>query len=321
MSAFTKHPFVVSLLAISLSFSGAAYGYAQNATPEANTTTNDSPKIIAKGEGFVVTEDELALSETDQGIDLSSIPADQRQEILVNLIIDMKAAASLAKAEKLDQSEKFQKRLEYTTLKVLADEYMSTELKKKVTPESLKALYDKLAKEVKPEQEVRASHILVKTEEEIKQVQERLKAGEKFEVVAKEKSIDGSKEAGGDLGFFTKERMVPKFADAAFALEVGKISEPVQTEFGWHIILVQEKRERPLPSFDEVKDQLETYQIRITQQEIVKEIREKTKVERLDLPKKDETRVDSTKPVKDDNTSNSTAEKETPEPSKEPSKK
>ena len=106
---------------------------------------------------------------------------------------------------------------------------------------------------MKPEEEIHARHILVATEAEAKEIKERLKKGEDFATVAKEKSKDPSAE-GGDLGFFGRGQMLKPFEDAAFALKDGEISDPVQTQFGWHIIKVEEKRTRPLPTFDQVKD-------------------------------------------------------------------
>ena len=103
--------------------------------------------------------------------------------------------------------------------------------------------YDEAAKAQKPETEIHARHILVPTEAEAQAALKRVKAGEDFAKVAKEVSKDPGSE-GGDLGWFTKDRMVPEFADAAFKLEPGQISEPVKSPFGWHIIQVEEKRAR-----------------------------------------------------------------------------
>ena len=122
-----------------------------------------------------------------------------------------------------------------------------------MTEADAKKIYDEKIVQLKPEQEVHARHILVATEAEAKEVAERLKKGEDFATVAKEKSKDTGAE-GGDLGFFARGQMLKPFEDAAFALDVGQISEPVQTQFGWHIIKVEEKRDQPLPTFDQVKE-------------------------------------------------------------------
>ena len=134
---------------------------------------------------------------------------------------------------------------------------------------------------MKSEPEVRTRHILVGSEDEAKQIAERLKKGEDFAALAKEKSKDTTA-VGGELGFFTRGRMIKEFEDAAFALEVGKISEPVQTQFGWHIIKVEEKRERPLPSFDEVKDAITVQLVQQKAQEVLTGLQKEAKIEILD---------------------------------------
>ena len=267
----------------------SGFALAQTASPPAPTSeqATDSSKILAEGEGFNVTENDITLAAEDQGIDLRGVSDSMKRDVLISLVADIKAMASLAKAEKLDQTENFKNHLEYVYTKTLADEYLKAELKKRVTPKSLEELYEKLTKEVSPEQEVKAGHILLKTEEEAKKILERLNAGEDFAILARENSIDPTaKDNSGDLGYFTKERTIPDFSKVAFETEIGKISAPVKTEFGWHIIKVEDKREVPVPSFEEVKSQLEAYQIRLVQQEVTKEVRSKTKFKRLDQPEK-----------------------------------
>ena len=126
-----------------------------------------------------------------------------------------------------------------------------------------------------------ARHILVDTEAEAKEVAERLKKGEDFATVAKEKSKDPSAE-GGDLGFFTRGQTLKPIEDAAFALEVGQISEPVQTKFGWHILKVEEKREKPLPTFDEVKEAIVGQLIQQKAQQAVRELHDAAKIDIVD---------------------------------------
>ncbi|MDR1828788.1 MAG: peptidylprolyl isomerase [Methylobacteriaceae bacterium] len=255
---------------------------AETAAPAAK----DPATVIAKGDGFTVTQGDVEMMAKDAAFDLKDVPEQQKYELIVNVLIDLKSMAVLAQREKLDQSEEYKRLAEYAITKTLSDEYLQSELKKRVTDEALKKLYDTLVAQLKPEEEIRASHILVKTEEEAKKVVERLAAGEDFSAIAKEVSTDPTAAMnGGELGYFTRERMVPEFADAAFAMEVGKTSAPVKTSFGWHVILLQDKRPKQPPTFEEIKSQLEAYQSRLAQQEISKEIRETLKVERLDQPK------------------------------------
>jgi peptidyl-prolyl cis-trans isomerase C len=134
------------------------------------------------------------------------------------------------------------------------------------------------------EEEVRARHILVETEEEAKAILEQLKAGADFATLAKEKSKDPGGADGGDLGFFAKGQMVPEFSEVAFKMFEGQLSNPVKSQFGWHIIKMEEKRKRPVPEYEKVKDQIEAYVGRRAQTEFVAQLREGAKIERLDRP-------------------------------------
>ncbi len=148
------------------------------------------------------------------------------------------------------------------------------------TDAAMKKTYDEAAAAQKPETEVHARHILVATEDDAQAALKRLKAGEDFAKVAKEVSKDPGSE-GGDLGWFTKERMVPEFADAAFKLEPGQLSEPVKSQFGWHIIKVEGKRQKTFPPFDQVKDQVAHYVVQKAQSDLIVKLRKDAKIERL----------------------------------------
>src|SRR5829696_7345586 len=144
--------------------------------------------------------------------------------------------------------------------------------------------------------EVHARHILVETEDEAKASAAELKKGGDFAELAKKKSKDPGAADGGDLGFFTKDQMVPEFSAVAFTLEPGKISDPVKSQFGWHIIKVEEKRSRQAPGFDQVKGQIETYVTRKAQADYVAKLREAAKVERMDKPAEPAAKPEAAKP-------------------------
>ena len=153
-----------------------------------------------------------------------------------------------------------------------------------VTDAAMHQVYDDAVKQMPPEQEVHARHILVPTEEEAKAIEAELKKGADFATLAKEKSKDPGAADGGDLGYFTKDQMVPEFAEAAFKLDKGQVSEPIHTQFGWHIIKVEDKRTKPTPSFDQVKAQLQNYVAHRAQAELVDNLRKSAQIERLDKP-------------------------------------
>ena len=150
-----------------------------------------------------------------------------------------------------------------------------------LTDEALKKTYDEAAKAQKPETEIHARHILVATDADAQAVIKRIKGGEDFAKVAKEVSKDTGSD-GGDLGWFTKDKMVPEFAEAAFKLEPGTLSEPVKSPFGWHVIEVEGKREKTFPSFDEVKEQVSRYVVQKAQSELVTDLRKTAKIDRAE---------------------------------------
>jgi len=242
-------------------------------------------KVVAKVDGIEITESELALAADDLGERTAQMPEERKREELINYLVDLKLGARAATAAKIGEAPEFARRLAYNRDKLLLDDYLMTEAKKAATPEAAKKLFDDTVKALKPEEEVHARHILVPEEAEAKAALERLKKGEDFAKVAGELSKDpGSGKEGGDLGWFAKERMVPEFAEAAFKLEKGQVSEPVKSQFGWHVIKLEDKRTKPLPSFDEVKPQIDQYLVRKAQQDIIVGLRDKAKVERLDKP-------------------------------------
>ncbi len=242
-------------------------------------------KVVAKVDGIAITEKDIQLATEDLGERLAQLPEERKRDEVINYLVDLKLGAKAAAEAKIGDTPDFAARLAYYREKVLLDEYLTREGKKAVTPEAAKKLFDDTTKAMAPEEEAHARHILVEDEAQAKAAVERLKKGEDFAKVAAELSKDpGSGKEGGDLGWFTKDRMVPEFAEAAFKLKKGEISEPVKSQFGWHVIKLEDKRTKPLPDFAAVKPQIDQYLERKAQQDLVLAMREKAKVERLDKP-------------------------------------
>lgn len=241
--------------------------------------------VVAKINGLEVREGDLKLAEEDIGQQMPQMPPEARRDYLVTYVGDMILLTQAAEAKKLSESAEFRQRLEFARKKLLMARLLDTEAKAASTEAAMRQVYDDATKQMKPEEEVHARHILVETEDEAKAVREELDKGGDFAEIAKSKSKDpGAAAEGGDLGFFTKDQMVPEFAEVAFKLEKGKISEPVKSPFGWHIIRVEDKRTRPVPDFDQVKPQLESFVARKAQSEYLAKLRESAKIERLDKP-------------------------------------
>lgn len=235
----------------------AAAPAADATAPAAEAPTPTPDTVVATVGGDTITEADIAFAGEDLSSDLAQVPAAQRRAFLVSVLIDMKLMAKAAREAGMDQTDLFKRRLNYLEESALRRAYFGDKIANEITEESLRADYATFVANFKPEEEAHARHILVATKEEADAVEADLKAGKPFEVVAMEKTIDPSgKTNGGDLGFFTKEQMVPEFADAAFALEPGQISEPVQSQFGWHVIKLEEKKMSEPPPFEQVAQQL-----------------------------------------------------------------
>ena len=244
----------------------------------------DANPVLAKVNGAEIRQSDLTLAEEELGPSLAQMdPATKRENVLA-FLIDMKIVAKAAEDKKVENNEDFKKRLAFTRNRLLMDSLLATEGKAATTDDAMKKVYEEASKQITGEQEVHARHILVETEDEAKAIAAELKKGGDFAELAKKKSKDPGASDGGDLGFFTKDQMVPEFSAVAFALEPGKISDPVKSQFGWHIIKVEEKRNRQAPAFDQVKPQIETYVTRKAQADYVAKLREAAKVERLDKP-------------------------------------
>lgn len=237
--------------------------------------------VVARVNGQAITAADLAIAAEDPALSLPGVDEGAKQNLLVDYMVDLKVGAQAAESAKVGDAPEFKRKLAYFRDKLLLDDYLEREAKKAVTPEAAKALYEQTVKSMKPEEEVRARHILVESEDEAKKIAARVKGGEDFAKIAGEVSKDpGSKTEGGDLGWFSQERMVKPFADAAFKMTPGQVSDPVKTQFGWHVLRVEEKRTKPVPTFDEMKEQIDQYLTRKAQQDTIVKLREAAKVER-----------------------------------------
>ncbi|XUM23899.1 peptidylprolyl isomerase [Bradyrhizobium oligotrophicum S58] len=258
---------------------------------------DDANPVLAKVNGAEIRKSDVTLAEEELGQSLAQMDPATKDENVLSFLIDMKLVAKAAEDKKVADTEEFKKRLAFTRNRLLMDSLLASEGKTATTPDAMKKVYEEAAKQIGGEQEVHARHILVETEDEAKAVKAELAKGTDFAELAKKKSKDPGASDGGDLGFFTKEQMVPEFANVAFSLEPGKISDPVKTQFGWHIIKVEEKRSRKPPEFDQVKGQIETYVTRKAQADYVGKLREAAKIERLDKPAADAAKPADAKPA------------------------
>ena len=244
----------------------------------------DANPVLAKVNGSEIRQSDVTLAEEELGPSLAQMDPATKKENVLSFLIDMKIVSKEAEDKKIADRDDFKTRLAFARNRLLMDNLLAVEGKAATTDENMKKVYEEAAKQITGEQEVHARHILVETEDQAKKIEAELKKGADFAELAKKESKDPGASDGGDLGFFTKDQMVPEFSTAAFALEPGKISDPVKTQFGWHVIKVEEKRTRKAPDFEQVKPQIETYVVRKAQADYVAKLRTAAKVERLDKP-------------------------------------
>lgn len=238
--------------------------------------------VVAKVNGHDITEAELGFAEAEIGAELAGVPDESRRRVLVEYLIEAHLMGDAAEKAKLAEGPEFESRMRYYRLRALRDSYFEKQIRDSVPETEARALYDERVKSIPPQEEVRARHILVKSEEEAKKVAQELTGGADFAEAAKKYSQDRGGQGGGDLGYFTRGQMVKAFDEAAFSLEKDKLSEPVQTEFGWHIIKVEDKRNRLPPTFEEVKDQITASLIQNKLQSQVQELRKAAQIELVD---------------------------------------
>src|SRR4029077_18566215 len=225
----------------------------------------DANPALAKVNGAEIRQSDVALAEEELGPSLAQMDPATKKDNVLAFLIDMKIVSKAAEDKKLENSEEFKKRLAFTRSRLLMDSLLASEGKAATTDEAMKKVYEEASKQITGEQEVHARHILVETEDEAQAIAPALTKGADCADLAKKKSKDPGASDGGDLGFFTKDQMVPEFSAIAFSLEPGKISDPVKSQFGWHVIKVEEKRTRKPPDFEQVKPQIESYLTRKAQ--------------------------------------------------------
>jgi peptidyl-prolyl cis-trans isomerase C len=261
----------------------AVFGCSKDSTSEATAASGPDP-VIARVNGVDIKQSDLALAEEDMGAEVQAAPAEAKREHLISYLADVIMVTQAAEKKKLADNPEFKRRLAFLRNKLLMGFELQDEAKAAMTEDALKQTYNDAVKSMGGQEEVRARHILVEKEDEANAIAEQLKGGADFATLAKEKSKDPGATEGGDLGYFTKDQMVPEFADVAFKMYPGQLSNPVKSQFGWHIIKVEDKRTKQPPEFEKVKDQIEAYVARKAQSEFVAKLRQTAKIERLDKP-------------------------------------
>ena len=244
----------------------------------------ESDPVIARANGVDIRQSDLAVAEEEIGGNMPATALEQKREYLITYLANVIVLAQAAEQQKLGDRANVKRRLAFEHNRVLMEALLQSVGEAALTDEAMHKVYDEAVKQMANEEEVHARHILVSTEDEAKAIEAKLKKGADFAALAKEKSKDPGAADGGDLGYFTKDQMAPEFAEVAFKLDKGQISDPVHTRFGWHIIKVEDKRIKPAPTFDQVKGQIENYVTHRAQAELADKLRRSANIERLDQP-------------------------------------
>ena len=246
--------------------------------------TPATAKVLATVNGAEITDEDVRLATQDLGPTLpQQMKGPQRDAYVLDYLVDLKLAAAQGAKDGAADTAEFARQMAYYRDKTLMESVLTKVAKESATDANEHKVYDDVASKQKPEEEYHARHILVPTEAEAKAALARVKAGEDFAKVADELSKDPGSQ-GGDLGWFTKDKMVPEFAEAAAKLDKGQVSDPVKSEFGWHIIKMEDKREKAFPPFDAVKDQVAKYVVQKAQSDEIMKLRADAKIERMEPP-------------------------------------
>jgi peptidyl-prolyl cis-trans isomerase C len=263
----------------SIAVAGAIAGFAVTLPGLASAQSN----VVAKVGTLEITEMELAFAEADLQQQFAQVPEDKRRAAILAALIDIKLLANKAIEAGDEKDDKYRSQIAFLQARALHNLFFEKNIANSVTDEEVKARFDKEIVAIVPEKEIKARHILVKTEEEAKEVIKQLEGGADFVELAKEKSTGPSGPQGGDLGYLSKGNTVPEFETAVFALADGEYTKtPVQTQFGWHVIQREEARDKPLPKFEEVSDQIRQVLLREKYFNTVLEARKAIPVEVLD---------------------------------------
>jgi len=250
--------------------------------PEVNTG-KDNP-VLAKVNGVEVRRLEIMEFVNSMPAQMRQIPLAQLypmalEQTIANKIVDAKASKS-----GLENNKDVKEQLYDVKQQIIRAKFLENEIKSRVGEDRIKAKYEEYLKNFPETEEVKAAHILLDDEKLAKDIIKKLDKGADFAALAKEFSKDGSAQNGGDLGYFAKSEVVPEFATAAFETKPGTYAKkPIKSNFGFHVLKVEEKRKRPPETFEKVSQLLEQELHRAAFEEIMNEWKSAAKIERFDI--------------------------------------
>lgn len=261
-----------------------AQGTPSAASPPAAPVAPPANPMVAKVDGVEIRMSDISEAAQSLPEQLRGMPPQMLFPMLVDQLIDRRALAVLARRSGLEKQDDVRKLMEAAADRALQTAYVSREIGPLITEAAIRGRYDAEIAGKPGAEEVHARHILMADEAAAKKIIEELKKGGDFAELAKKHSTDPGAAQGGDLGFFKKDDMVPEFATAAFGLKPGEITQiPVKTQFGWHIIKLEERRSAAPPTFEESRDELRQKLIQDAYQKLSATARTGVKVERFNM--------------------------------------
>ena len=262
----------------------AAAAPSEKKSDEKAASSAEDP-VVAKVDGQPVLRSEVLAFMKNIPPQMQQLPPETLFPIVLEQVINGKIVAEKAAKTDVANDPEVAKRLAEAKEQITRVVFMEREIGKNLSEARVQKAYDKFAAEQGKIDEVKARHILVDKESEAKDIIKKLQDGAKFEDLAKESSKDtANKSIGGDLGYFTKDAMVKEFADAAFAMKKGEVSKtPIKTQFGWHVIQIEDRRTRPVPALETVKSALEAQERREILNELLESWRKNATVEIFDI--------------------------------------
>lgn len=292
MPLFRLHPLLRAfglIAALGVLSAGCSQSEETTAAKTAETATekSDEPAVVTI-DGSAITEADIELAASDLDPQFARLPEEQRRAATVSALIEIKLLAAAARKKSLHETAEHKRRMAFLADRTLHSATVRSEVADSVTDDLIAARYEEDIAKSGSQEEVKVRHILVKTEEEAKAIITELDGGSDFADLAKDKSTGPSGPSGGELGFIGKGVTVPEFETAAFALEAGTYTKaPVQTQFGWHVIKVDDQREKAPPTLESQKEQIRSVLLRDKYFELVKGLREAAKIEVADAKLKE----------------------------------
>jgi peptidyl-prolyl cis-trans isomerase C len=243
--------------------------------------TQDSTVAIVNGELIRMSDVEMARQRLPE--QFRAMPVQMLYPTLLNGLIGSKLAAQEARRQGMQKEDEHLKLMARVEEQLLERQYMLKVIEERTTEAALKAQYERHVAGASGQEQVRARHILVNSEAEAKTIIAEIGKGADFAELAKKQSTDPAGANGGDLGFFAKDEMVPEFAEAAFAMQPGDVSKvPVKSEFGWHVIKVEERRVGAPPSFQDVEEEVRDELSREIGISAIEELKKKASIQRFE---------------------------------------